>query len=168
MRVFIAGVDGYLGWALAQHLVARGHAVAGADNYFRRQWVEEMGSWSALPVHPMHERLLALKERYGYDLPFWEGDLRDLEFVRQALRSFNPDAVVQFGECPSAPYSMIDPQHAVFVQTNNITSTLNLIFSMREVNPKAHLVKLGTMGEYGTPNVDIPEGFFDIEFRGEA
>ena len=75
---------------------------------------------------------------------------------------------MHFGECPSAPYSMIDVDHAVFVQTNNIVTTFNIIFAMRELRPKAHLVKLGTMGEYGTPNLDIPEGFFDIEYRGRA
>ncbi|MDQ3889017.1 MAG: NAD-dependent epimerase/dehydratase family protein, partial [Actinomycetota bacterium] len=70
------------------------------------------------------------------------------------------------GECPSAPYSMIDVDHAVFVQTNNIVSTFNLLFAMRDLCPDAHLLKLGTMGEYGTPNVAIPEGFFEVEHRG--
>ena len=166
MRVFIAGVDGYLGWTLVQHLAARGHDVAGADVFMRRQWVEEMQSWSAIPVAPIHERLRAFKQRYSKTLHFWEGDLRQYEFVEQMFREFRPEAVVHLGECPSAPYSMIDAQHATFVQMNNIGTTFNLLFSMREVCPDAHLVKLGTMGEYGTPNIDIPEGFFEIEYRG--
>jgi UDP-sulfoquinovose synthase len=166
MRVFIAGIDGYLGWALAQHLTARGHEVGGADIFFRRDWVEEMGSWSAIPISPMKERLIALEERIGRDVAFWEGDLRDYEFVEEALRDFEPEAVVHLGECPSAPYSMMDREHAVFVQQNNIVSTFNLLFTLKELFPSAHLVKLGTMGEYGTPDVDIPEGFFDVEFRG--
>lgn len=166
MRVFIAGVDGYLGWSLAQHLTARGHEVAGADNYFRRQWVEEMGSISAIPIQSMPERLRAFRARHGKELRFWEGDLRDYDFVEQIFKDFQPDAVVQLGECPSAPYSMIDVRHATFVQHNNITSTFNLLYSIKNVRPEAHLLKLGTMGEYGTPNVDIPEGFFEIEYRG--
>lgn len=166
MRVFIAGVDGYLGWSLANYLAARGHEVGGADIFYRRKWVEEMGSWSAIPIRPMKERLSAFKERYGRDLVFWEGDLREYGFVEAALRKFQPDAVVHLGECPSAAYSMIDVHHAVFVQTNNITGTFNLLFAMRDIRPQAHLVKLGTMGEYGTPNVDIPEGFFEVEYRG--
>jgi len=166
MRVFIAGVDGYLGWSLAQYLAARKHTVGGADAFFRRKWVEEMGSWSAIPIRPMKERLEAFKQRYGKELMFREGDLRDYGFVESIFRDFQPDAVVHFGECPSAPYSMIDVQHAVFVQTNNITTTFNLVFAMRAIRPDAHLVKLGTMGEYGTPNVAIPEGFFEIEYRG--
>ncbi len=166
MRVFIAGVDGYLGWSLAQYLAARGHEVAGADIFFRRKWVEEMGSWSATPIRPMKERLQAFKERFGRELRFWEGDLREYGLVEQIFREFQPDAIVHFGECPSAPYSMIDVHHAVFVQTNNITTTFNLLFAMRDIRPEAHLVKLGTMGEYGTPNVDIPEGFFEVEYRG--
>lgn len=166
MRVFIAGVDGYLGWTMAQYLVARGHEVAGADLFLRRRWVEEMGSWSATPIHPMKERLAAFEQRYGVPLRFWEGDLREYALVERIFREFEPDAIVHFGECPSAPYSMMDVEHAVFVQTNNITTTFNLLFAMRDIRPRAHLVKLGTMGEYGTPNVDIPEGFFEIEYRG--
>ncbi len=166
MRIFIAGMDGYLGWSLAQHLTLRGHEVGGADIFFRRHWVEEMGSHSATPIRPMPERLQGFREVHGKEIRFWEGDLREYGFVEQIFRDFQPEGIVHFGECPSAPYSMIDVQHAVFVQTNNITTTFNLLFAMRDIRPQAHLVKLGTMGEYGTPNVDIPEGFFDIEFRG--
>jgi UDP-sulfoquinovose synthase len=166
MRIFIAGVDGYLGWSLAQHLVVQGHEVGGADILFRRKWVEEMGSWSAVTIFSVEERLEAFQKNYGTPLQFWEGDLRDYAFVEQILTEFRPDAVVQLGECPSAPYSMIDVHHTTFVQTNNIVSTFNLLFAMRDVCPDAHLVKLGTMGEYGTPGVDIPEGFFEMEHRG--
>ncbi len=166
MRVFVAGVDGYLGWSLIQHLLTRGHEVAGADNFFRRQWVEEMGSWSAIPILPMRERLQTLTQRFGKDVRFWEADLREYGAVEGMLREFQPDAIVHLGENPSAPYSMIDVAHAVFVQTNNIVTTFNLLFAIRDFRPGAHLVKLGTMGEYGTPNMDIPEGFFEIEFRG--
>lgn len=166
MKVFIAGIDGYLGWSLAQFLTQRGHEVGGADMFFRRNWVEDMGSISAVPVASIEDRLKAFRARHGKDLHFWCGDLRDSDFVQDIFREFKPDAVVHLGECPSAPFSMIDPQHAVFVQTNNITTTFNLIFAIRDIRPRAHLLKLGTMGEYGTPNIDIPEGFFEIEYRG--
>lgn len=166
MRIFIAGVDGYLGWPLARYLMSRGHEVAGADLFLRRSWVEEMGSWSATPVSPMDQRLEALRERFGAAMPFWEGDLTDYSLVERIFQEFQPEAVVHFGECPSAPYSMIDVHHAVWVQVNNITTTFNLLFALRDIRPDAHLVKLGTMGEYGTPNTDIPEGFFEVEFRG--
>ena len=166
MRVFIPGVDGYLGWPLAQHLTEAGHEVAGADTFLRRKWVEEMGSHSAIPTPPMSERLQAFKERFNKDLLFFEEDLCDYDVVECIFREFQPEAIVHLGECPSAPYSMIDVHHATWVQVNNITSTFNLLFAMRDVTPEAHLVKLGTMGEYGTPNVPIPEGFFEIEYRG--
>jgi UDP-sulfoquinovose synthase len=166
MRIFIAGVDGYLGWSLAQHLVKRGHVVGGADILFRRKWVDEMGSWSAIPICTMEGRLSAFRERYGTELRYWPGDLRDYRFVESIFREFRPEGIVHFGECPSAPYSMMDVDHSVFVQTNNITTTFNLLYAMRDLCPESHLVKLGTMGEYGTPEVDIPEGFFEVEFRG--
>ncbi len=166
MRVFIAGIDGYLGWPLAQYLTARGHEVAGADLMLRRQWVEEVGSISALPVYSREQRLAAFHERYGRPLDFRVGDLCDYAFVKNVFAEFQPDAVVHVGQNPSAPYSMLDQAHSVWVQQNNITTNLNILWAMKEICPNAHLVKLGTMGEYGTPNMDIPEGFFEIEFRG--
>jgi UDP-sulfoquinovose synthase len=57
-------------------------------------------------------------------------------------------------------------EHAVFTQTNNVVNTLNVIYAMRDLTPDAHLVKLGTMGEYGTPNIDIEEGFIEIRHNG--
>ncbi len=166
MRVFIAGVDGYLGFPLAQHLTARGHAVAGADMLLRRQWVDEVGGQSAIPVYAIEERLEAFRERNTANLTFRKGDFLDYPFILGFLNDFQPDAIVHLGEMPSAPYSMIDQAHAVFTQKNNVLGNLNILWAMREVCPNAHLVKLGTMGEYGTPNVDIPEGFFEIEYRG--
>ncbi|NDI33557.1 NAD-dependent epimerase/dehydratase family protein [Chengkuizengella sediminis] len=166
MRVLITGMDGYLGWALTQYLIARGHVVGGVDNFFRRQWVEEMDSWSAIPVVSMEERLITLKERFGEVVKFWEGDLRNYDFVEHIFQEFQPEAIVHFAECASAPYSSIDVHHAVFVQNNNITTTFNILFAMKEWSPEAQLIKLGTMGEYGTPDLDIPEGFFEVEFRG--
>ncbi|MDK3161601.1 NAD-dependent epimerase/dehydratase family protein [Kamptonema cortianum] len=166
MRVFIAGVDGYLGWALAQHLAARGHHVGGIDRFLRREWVNEVGSQSAMPIADMDTRLQAFSERFGTSLSFYEGDLQDYPTLEAALREFQPDAIVHLGEMPSAPYSMIDQAHAAFTHSNNVIGSLNLLWAMRETCPEAHLVKLGTMGEYGTPNIDIPEGFFEIEYRG--
>jgi UDP-sulfoquinovose synthase len=166
MKVFIAGIDGYLGWSLAQYLTARGHHVAGADMLFRREWVAEVGSISAIPIFSRKERLAAFKERYGKELDFRVGDICDYDFLRTFLREYQPDAIVQLGQMPSAPYSMIDQAHATWTQKNNVIGNLNILWAMMEVCPDAHLVKLGTMGEYGTPNVDIPEGFFEIEYRG--
>ncbi len=166
MRVMITGVDGYLGWSLAQYLVKRGHNVGGIDDYSRRRWVGEAGSQSAIPIEKMAERLLAFRQNHGKNLRFYRGNLTDYNFVLNAYKSFRPEAIVYLGEMPSAPYSMIDVQHAVYTQSNNILGTLVTLFVMREVAPICHLVKLGTMGEYGTPNLDIPEGYFEIEYRG--
>jgi len=166
MRVFIAGVDGYLGWTLGMYLTARGHEVAGADAYYRRDWVAEMGSQSAMPIRRMTERLEAFRDRFGTNLDFRRGDLQDYNFVLNLFRSFQPEAIVHLGEMPSAPYSMVDVHHCVFTQTNNLVTTLNMLHAMRDVCPDAQMVKLGTMGEYGTPNIDIPEGFFEVEYRG--
>ena len=120
MKVFIAGIDGYLGWPLAQHLTARGHEVAGTDLFLRRQWVEEVGSQSALPVYSMDERLAAFRERYGQDLNFRQGDLLDYDFLKDYLAEFQPDAIVHLAEMPSAPYSMSIARRAVSTTARRI------------------------------------------------
>ena len=165
MKVFIAGMDGYLGWALCQYLLSKGYEVGGCDNYLRRKMVDEIGSISATPIASMQSRLAALRGR-GEDVYYKTGDLQSFSFIKECLVEFQPDAVVNFGQIPSAPYSMIDGEHASFTQQNNIVGNLNLVYAMKEACPMAHLVKLGSMGEYGTPKTDIPEGFYEVEFRG--
>ena len=166
MRVLVAGIDGYLGWPLALHLAARGHEVYGIDNFSRRKNVAEVGSWSAIPIPNMRRRLEVARNLLGLRIKFFHGDLRKYQDALSVLRESRPDAIVHLGEQPSAPYSMIDCEHANFTQENNVIGTLNLLWAMKEFSPQAHLVKLGTMGEYGTPNIEIPEGFFEIEYRG--
>ncbi len=166
MKILIAGMDGYLGWTLAMHLTNRGHNIVGVDNFSRRKNVEEVGSWSATPIQTMNERLKAFKEAHGKKIEFYEGDLRKYHFVKRIVKRCKPDTIVHFGEQPCAPYSMIDVDHAVYTQQNNIVGTLNILFAIHETTPDTHLLKLGTMGEYGTPKIDIPEGFFEIEYRG--
>ena len=166
MRVFIAGMDGYLGWSLALYLGSRGYDIAGADLLLRRKWVNEVGSYSALPVATPDVRASAFSEHFSKTLDLTIGDLCDFDFLRDQLAKFQPDTIVHFGQMPSAPYSMMDVSRCVWTQNNNITSNLNILWAMREVCPNAHLIKLGTMGEYGTPDIDIPEGFFEIEYRG--
>ena len=166
MKVLITGIDGYSGWPLALHLLGRGHDVVGLDNFVTRKRVKEVGSWSATPIPPFPKRQAAVRELLGKEIGFHRGDLGRFEFVRHVLETERPDAIVHLAEQRSAPYSMIDVHHAVATQVENLTGTLHLLYAMRETCPDAHLVKMGTMGEYGTPNVDIPEGFFEVEFRG--
>jgi UDP-sulfoquinovose synthase len=160
------GMDGYLGWPLAMHLSGRGHTVSGVDNFSRRRNVEELGSQSATPIKPIEDRLEAYQRATGRKLRFHEGDLTNTEFTDKVIKLERPDCVVHLGEIPSAPYSMIDVEHCNYTQTNNLIGTNNILFAVKKHVPHCHLVKLGTMGEYGTPNIDIPEGFFEIEYRG--
>jgi UDP-sulfoquinovose synthase len=166
MKVLITGIDGYSGWPLALHLLARGHEVVGVDNFVTRRRVKEVGGWSATPIPSFARRQTAVKEVLGKEIRFYPGDLERYDFTRHVLEAEKPDSIVHLAEQRSAPYSMIDVHHAVRTQVGNVTGTLHLLYAMRETCPDAHLVKMGTMGEYGTPNVDIPEGFFEVEFRG--
>ncbi len=168
MKVIIFGADGYLGWPLALRLAAEGNKVIGIDNMATRRLVAEVGSDSALPILNMKDRVKAAKEISGYDMEFIEGDVTNYEFVYSAIKESAPDTIVHFAEQRTAPYSMIDVHHANYTMVNNITGTINLIYAMRDINPDIHLVKLGTMGEFGTPKFDIPEdAYVETEINGK-
>jgi UDP-sulfoquinovose synthase len=166
MRIAILGGDGYCGWATALHLSARGHLVAIVDNFVRRQWDHELGVQTLTPIRPLTERLRAWKQLTGYYIESFVGDIVEYDFLSAFFQQFEPEAVVHFAEQRSAPYSMIDRKHAVFTQVNNVTGTLNVMFALREFQPSCHLIKLGTMGEYGTPNIDIEEGYLKVTHNG--
>ncbi len=166
MRIAVLGGDGYCGWATALYLSNLGHSVAVVDNFARRQWDHELGVETLTPIRPLAERLRIWQELTGRVIDLHVGDVTDYDFLSSVIQSFEPDTVVHFAEQRSAPYSMIDRKHAVFTQINNVTGTLNLLFALREHRPDCHLVKLGTMGEYGTPNIDIEEGYITIEHNG--
>src|ERR1035441_1385961 len=168
MNICILGGDGYCGWATALYLSGRGHAVAVVDNFVRRQWDFELGAHSLTPIQPLTDRLRVWQELTGKSIELFVGDVNDYDFLSGVIESFQPDAVVHFAEQRSAPYSMIDRKHAVFTQVNNVVGTLNLLFALRELRPECHLVKLGTMGEYGTPNIDIEEGYIRIHHNGRS
>ena len=168
MKICVLGGDGYCGWATALYLSQRGHTVSIVDNFIRRQWDHELGAQTLTPIQPLADRLRVWKQLTGKTIQSFVGDLNDYEFVAGVIDDFAPEAVVHFAEQRSAPYSMIDRKHAVFTQVNNVVGTLNLMFALQELAPDCHLVKLGTMGEYGTPNIDIEEGYIKIEHNGRS
>ena len=166
MRVLILGGDGYLGWPTAMRFSGRGHDVAVVDNFARRRWVEEAGSHSLTPIGTLEERIEAWRDVSGNRIDSYVGDIAEGRFIGEILRDFEPSVIVHYGEQPSAPWSMKNVDHAVITQANNVIGSLKLLWAMREQTPDAHLIKLGTMGEYGTPNIDIEEGFIEIEHKG--
>ncbi|MEX1047838.1 MAG: NAD-dependent epimerase/dehydratase family protein [Actinomycetota bacterium] len=167
MRVLVLGGDGYLGWPTAMHFSKRGHEVHAVDNYLRRRAHSEAGTDSLTPIlDSLARRAAAWKDVTGLSIGVTEGDLCDWEVAERVIGNFRPDTIIHYGEMPSAPYSMKDREHAVFTQYNNVVGTLNVLWAMRDLAPDAHLVKLGTMGEYGTPKIDIEEGFIEIEHKG--
>ncbi|MDX6258763.1 MAG: UDP-sulfoquinovose synthase [Kribbellaceae bacterium] len=166
MRVLVLGGDGYLGWPTALHLSDNGHQTAVLDNFARRGYDRELGVDSLVPIEDLDTRVAAWQEVSGQQITAYTGDLCDADFIYQVLREFRPEAIVHFAEQRAAPYSMIDRQHAVYTQQNNVIGTLNLMYAVAEIDPDIHLVKLGTMGEYGTPNIDIEEGWLEIEHNG--
>ncbi len=168
MKICVLGGDGYCGWATALYLSSKGHTVGVVDNFLRRQWDFELGAQTLTPIQPLADRLRVWQELTGKSIEQFIGDVADYEFLAGVIDTFQPDAVVHFAEQRSAPYSMIDRRHAVFTQVNNVVGTLNLLFALRELKPDCHLVKLGTMGEYGTPNIDIEEGYIKIEHNGRS
>jgi UDP-sulfoquinovose synthase len=169
MRILILGGDGYLGWPTAIHFSSRGHQVHCVDNYLRRRAVREQAADSLTPIPlSMQARADAWKEVTGYEIATTEGDVCEWDVVERVFREFQPEVIVHYGEMPSAPYSMKSREHAVFTQYNNVIGTMNVLWAMRDLAPEAHLVKLGTLGEYGTPRIDIEEGFIEIVHEGRS
>jgi UDP-sulfoquinovose synthase len=166
MRILILGGDGYLGWPTALRFSARGHEVFVVDNFSRRRWHNEHSTDSLTPIRALAERIDAWAELTGNTIEAFIGNIEEGEFLDEVVGEVLPDAIIHYGEQPSAPYSMISRRHAVHTQYTNVIGTLNLLFSIRDRVPECHLVKLGTMGEYGTPNIDIEEGFIEVEHKG--
>jgi UDP-sulfoquinovose synthase len=168
MRVLILGGDGYLGWPTAMRFSGKGHEVAVVDNFARRRWVEEMGGDSLTPIVSLDERIEAWREVSGKRITSYVGDLAEDTLAADVVIDFQPDTIIHYGEQPSAPWSMRSVDHAVTTQQNNVVGSLKLLWAMRDHAPNAHLIKLGTMGEYGTPNIDIEEGFIEVTHNGRT
>ncbi len=166
MKVLVIGGDGYCGWATALYLSNRGYEVGILDSLVRRHWDNQLCTETLTPIAPIQTRLQRWQDLTGKTIDLYVGDINDYPFLEKTMLEFGPDAVVHFGEQRSAPFSMIDREHAVLTQANNVLGNLNLLYVLRDHFPDCHLVKLGTMGEYGTPNIDIEEGYITIEHNG--
>ena len=166
MRVLILGGDGYLGWPTAMAFSCKGHEVCVVDNYLRRNMCRDFDVDPLYPLPNLLERAKIWQAVSNKGIQVSIGDCCDYEFLREIVRSFSPDTVIHYAEQPSAPYSMLNYKAAKLTLSNNIESTFNIIWAVREHAPNCHIVKLGTMGEYGTPNIDIEEGWIDIEHNG--
>lgn len=166
MRVLVLGGDGYLGWPTSMHLSSVGHEVMAVDNYLRRRLCREESVEPLFEVAELRARAKLWKEKSGKQIEVRIGDLADWTFVSEIFETFKPDALVHYAEQPAAPYSMLGRRAAQLTLTNNLTVTLNIIYGVREFVPNCHIVKLGTMGEYGTPDIDIEEGWLEVEHKG--
>ena len=166
MRILILGGDGYLGWPTALRFSARGHEVSVVDNFSRRRWHTEHGTASLTPIGELDERIAAWREVSGEQIRSYVGAVEDGEFLDEVVAETRPEVVVHYGQQASAPFSMLSRERAVETQQANVIGNLNLLFAMRDHVPDAHLVKLGTMGEYGQPDIDIEEGYIEIEHKG--
>jgi UDP-sulfoquinovose synthase len=168
VRILVLGGDGYLGWPSALHLSASGHDVAVADSLVRRGYDHELGVESLVPIASIDDRVNAWKDLTGKEIAVFEGDITQPDFAHHIVEDFRPRSIVHFAEQRSAPYSMMDQQHAVYTQVNNVVGTLNILYAIADSDRDIHLVKLGTMGEYGTPNIDIEEGWIEIHHKGRT
>ena len=166
MRIIVAGGDGFCGWPTALYLSKQGHDVSIIDNLVRRDIDDELHSNSVTPIASLEERVEKWKELTGKEIRTYIGDLNHYDFLTQVFKQERPEAFVHFAEQRSAPYSMIDRAHAVYTQSNNVLGNLNVLYAIKELAPDCHLIKLGTMGEYGQPNIDIEEGYIEIEHKG--
>jgi len=165
MKILILGGDGYLGWPTAMHLSTNGHEIAVVDNYIRRIICRNENVEPLFDTPNLNQRVRLWKEISGHDIEVFIGDLAQWDFVEEVFKNFSPDAIVHYAEQPSAPYSMLNRRAATLTLQNNLMVTANVIFAVKAFCPDAHIIKLGTMGEYGTPNIDIEEGWLEIEHK---
>jgi UDP-sulfoquinovose synthase len=168
MKILVLGGDGYLGWPTAMYLAERGHDVAVADSFHRRLFDHEIGADSLIPILPLQDRVNLWASLGKKPIRTFVGDITDWDFVEHIWKAFEPESIVHYAEHRAAPFSMLSRRHAVITQVNNVVGTLNVLFAMKDLTPEAHLVKLGTMGEYGTPNIDIEEGYIEIHHNGRS
>jgi UDP-sulfoquinovose synthase len=166
MRILVLGGDGYLGWPTSMYLAAKGHEVFAIDNYLRRTVALATNSEALIPSPNLEERAQTFKDVTGSEIGVRIGDLRDIKVMEEAISGFKPDAVIHYAEQPSAPYSMMGYDEALLTLDNNLKVTFNLVWSVINHRPQCHIIKLGTMGEYGTPEIDIEEGWIEIEHKG--
>jgi UDP-sulfoquinovose synthase len=168
VKILILGGDGYLGWPTAMYLANKGHDVAVVDSFHRRLWDHEIGADSLIPILPLQDRINLWTSLGKNAIRPFVGDITEWEFVEHVFTSFEPESIVHYAEHRAAPFSMLSRRHAVITQVNNVVGTLNVLFAMKDLAPESHLVKLGTMGEYGTPNIDIEEGFLEVNHHGRT
>ena len=165
-RVLILGGDGYLGWPTAMHLSNKGYEVSVVDSYLRRNLMLCEDIEPLYPVPNLDVRTRVWRDVTGLTIHKYIGDMSDWLFVSEVFQQVKPEVVVHYAEQPSAPYSMLRREAGALTISNNLSATANVIFAVKEFCPSAHIIKLGTMGEYGTPNIDIEEGWIDIEHKG--
>ena len=166
MNVLILGGDGYLGWPTSMYFSRLGYQVTIVDNFSKRKIELEMGVSSLNEILTLQERVSIWNKNIDNKINFLIGDLLNHKFLYNVLETSLPEVIIHYAEQPSAPYSMVDREKSFFTQYNNVLGNLNLLFAIKKFCPDAHLIKLGTLGEYGTPNIDIEEGWLDIEHKG--
>jgi UDP-sulfoquinovose synthase len=168
MRILILGGDGYLGWPTAMHFASLNDDVFVIDNYLRREIADETDSEALFKNPTLDQRVEIFAAKSGKNISYAIGDCCDRTFLDQIFKEFEPDTVIHYAEQPSAPYSMKNYESAKLTLDNNLGTTFSLIWAVINNNPDCHIVKLGTMGEYGTPNIDIEEGWLDVEHNGRS
>ncbi len=167
-RILILGGDGYLGWPTAMHFAGKGWDVCSVDNYSKRRISKESSSLPLVEFPEMESRILKLNASLDFNIEHRTGDIREFDFISEVIKDFRPDTIVHYAEQPSAPYSMQNYRSAFFTLQNNLEVTFNVLWAVKEYAPECHIIKLGTMGEYGTPNIDIEEGWLDVTHNGRT
>jgi UDP-sulfoquinovose synthase len=166
MKILVLGADGYLGWPTTMYFAAKGHEVLGIDNYIKRQFAAEVNEEPLFPIKTLQDKIKYWNIITKSNITKYAiGDITNYEFLSTVIKDFSPDCIIHYAEQPSSPWSMFSYENAKRTIENNLIGTFNVAWAVKEINPDIHIIKLGTSGEYGSPNTDIPEGFFEYEYR---
>ena len=163
MRIMILGAAGYLGWPTAMHFSNRGHDVACVDNMVKWKWEDQIGVRQLEPRLSLSEKAERWEVQTDLHIDVFHLDIA-YEGLHTRIMDWGPNVVIHYAEQPSAPFSMMGRAQCRETAANNVLGTLNVLWALKGTD--IHLVKLGTMGEYGTPNIDIEEGWLHVEHNG--
>ncbi len=152
VTIVVTGAAGYIGWPTMMRLATKypDEKIIGIDNELKCQWAQEAGVWSAIPTYSMDKRIKTFENIFGQkNLLYIKFDLLDRQKLLDLFINTEPHAIVHLAAQPSGPFSMIDAEHSILTQMNNLGSTLSLIHCVKDVVPDAHIIETTGMALYG-------------------